>query len=284
MNHVDLSARAKFWVTGSDRLRYLNGQLTNDLNALVPRRALYAFALTVKGKLAGDLYLREVNDAYLIDAPTPLRESLLGRLERYVVADDVTFEDVTDRIGLWHFPQPLPPGDGSSSGIIRSGSNRYRREGTDLFFEEKPILPAGTQPLDDAQAETLRVEAAFPCWGRELDENVLPQEVGLDALAISYTKGCYLGQEVVSRIKSIGHVNRQLVKLRLIEDSELREGMALAAPDRPGVVAGTITSVAPLPVEDQRYALGFVRRALSEAGTRLGVVGRPGSSGLIGVV
>lgn len=285
MNYVDLSGRAKFWVTGSDRLRYLNGQLTNNLNALVLGQAMYAFALTAKGKLAGDLYLRAVNDALLIDAPAKLRESLLARLERYVVADDVSFEDVTERFSLWHFLEPLAP-DETPPGIIRSETNRFRRLGTDLFFETAAVLPAGAEPaepLGDAEAETLRVQAAMPRWGHELDENVLPQEVGLDDLAISYTKGCYLGQEVVSRIKSVGHVNRRLVKLRLLEGAALRPGLTLTGSGQPAPAAGNVTSVAPLPLNGQIYALGFARRTLAEPGNRLGVVD-PASSGLIGAV
>lgn len=285
MNYLDLSGRAKFRVTGSDRLRYLNGQLTNDLNALVPGQAMYAFALTAKGKLAGDLYLRAVNDAVLIDAPPELRESLLARLERYVVADDVSIEDVTERFYLRHFPQSLAPGE-TPPGIIRSETNRFRRLGTDLFFETKAVLPAGVEPaelLGDAEAETLRVAAAMPRWGHELDENVLPQEVGLDELAISYTKGCYLGQEVVSRIKSVGHVNRRLVKLRLLEGPALQPGMKLATPGQPAAMAGSVTSVAPLPVDGRIYALGFARRTLADPGSRFGVVD-PASSGLIGAV
>jgi tRNA-modifying protein YgfZ len=286
MNYVDLSGRAKFWVTGSDRLRYLNGQLTNDLNALVPGQAMYAFALTAKGKLAGDLYLRTVNDAFLIDAPAELRESLLARLERYVVADDVSIEDVTDRLYLRHFPQSLAPRE-APRGIIRNESNRFRRLGTDLFFEQNVALPAGAEPaelLGEAEAETLRVQAAMPRWGHELDENVLPQEAGLDDLALSYTKGCYLGQEVVSRIKSVGHVNRRLVKLRLLDGPALGPGLRLTGSGQPAPsTAGSITSVAPLPVEGQIYALGFVRRTLADPGNRLGVVD-PASSGLIGAV
>jgi folate-binding protein YgfZ len=246
---------------------------------------MYAFALTAKGKLAGDLYLRAVNDALLIDAPAELRESLLARLERYIVADDVSIEDVTERFCLWHFLEPLAPGE-APPGIIRSESNRFRRLGTDLFFEGKIALPAGAEPaepLGDAEAETLRVEAAIPRWGHELDENVLPQEVGLDDLAISYTKGCYLGQEVVSRIKSVGHVNRRLVKLRLLEGSGLQPGLKLAASGQPAPAAGNVTSVAPLPVQGRIYALGFVRRTLADPGSRLGVAD-PASSGLIGTV
>jgi tRNA-modifying protein YgfZ len=285
MNYVDLSGRAKFWVTGSDRLRYLNGQLTNDLNALVLGQAMYAFALTAKGKLAGDLYLRAVDDAFLIDAPSELRESLLVRLERYVVADDVCIEDVTERFYLRHFPQSLAPGE-TPPGTIRSESNRFRRLGTDLFFETETVLPVGAESAElfgEAEAETLRVEAAMPRWGHELDENVLPQEVGLDDLAISYTKGCYLGQEVVSRIKSVGHVNRRLVKLRLLEGPALRPGLTLTGSGQPAPVAGRVTSVAPLPVDGQIYALGFARRTLADPGNRLGVVD-PATSGLIGTV
>ena len=99
---LDLSDRAKYIVTGNDRLRFLNGQLTNDILGLRPGSAIYACALTAKGKLCADLFVTAAKESLFLDAESVLRESLAARLEKYIIADDVTLEDVTDEFGLFH--------------------------------------------------------------------------------------------------------------------------------------------------------------------------------------
>src|SRR3984957_1006077 len=103
---LDLSDRAKFIVTGADRLRFLNGQLTNDILSLRPGSAIYACALTAKGKLCADLFVTAAKESLFLDAESVLREPLPARLERYIIADDVTLEDVTGAFGLFHLAGP----------------------------------------------------------------------------------------------------------------------------------------------------------------------------------
>src|ERR1700686_5088636 len=118
---LDLTDRAKFNVTGKDRVRFLNGQLTNDMLSLRPGSAICACALTAKGKLCADLFVAATSERHFLDAEAVLRESLAARLEKYIIADDVTLEDVTEAFGLFHL---VDGGDGKSwvgRGPVASG-------------------------------------------------------------------------------------------------------------------------------------------------------------------
>ncbi|HEY0789631.1 MAG TPA: hypothetical protein VGD78_01085 [Chthoniobacterales bacterium] len=279
---IDLSHRAKFRVSGADRLRYLNGQLTNNVSTLKAGCSLYAFALTAKGKLASDLFLRDYAGSILVDAPREAREVLLARLERYIVADDVELEDVTETFHLRHFLTASTADVPSvHAEAVVTVTSRYRQPGIDLIEPADLHASIPAVALDAAEAETLRVERVVPSWGPEINEGVLPQELQLDDLAISYTKGCYLGQEVVSRIRSVGHVNRLLVKVRQLDQAPLRPGMRLAIPESSAV--GAVTSVAPLARAGRFSALAFVRREAAAPNTRLVTVD-PETSGLLGFV
>jgi tRNA-modifying protein YgfZ len=278
---IDLSERTKLQITGADRLRYLNGQLTNDLRGLAPGHAIYACALTPKGKLAADLYVAPEADSYFIDAASSLRESLMARLERYVIADDVSIADVTDQYKLFHFMEEEPP---PSAQGIRSKNNRFRTLGTDLLFavNSTDLDSNSFSSVEPDRIERLRIERGVPRWGAELSEEVIPAEAGLDETAISFTKGCYLGQEVISRIKSLGHVNRHLRGLKWLEGGSLEVGCPLFTADNREKAIGLITSVlhgAP----DPSIALGYVRRGFDQSKTVL-KFGQPGHSNLIGSV
>jgi len=282
---IDLCDRAKYKATGTDCKRFLNGQLTNNMLALQPGLAMYACALTAKGKLSADLYVAETRDAYYLDAESLLRESLQARLEKYLIADDVTLEDVTDEFGLFHVIDPESTGPRSqqlpSVGVLaESGgflveSNRFGVHGIDLWF------PAGRtaavqemlkqSPADSQTAENLRIEQGIARWGYELSAEVLPKEAGLDDRAISYTKGCYLGQEVISRIKSIGHVNRHLRGLVPPDGIVIESGDKLFNSDEPGKEIGRITSVGRRRKRAGTIALGYVRRGFETDGTTLQV-------------
>jgi len=129
---IDLSDRAKFRVTGGDRVRFLNGQLTNDLKDAKPGQTVYACVLTVKGKLCGDLFVTPIEDAFLLDCHPALRETLLARLGKYAIADDVEFSDQTDELSLFHSVAPGLPQAVLPEGTA-SRSNRFNSEGSDLL-------------------------------------------------------------------------------------------------------------------------------------------------------
>jgi len=264
----DLSHRAKFRITGNDRVRFLNGQLTNDINQLHPGNAIHACALTAKGRLCADLFVAMTTDAFYVDAELTLAPQLLNRLERYIIADEVSIEQVD--FGLFHV---LGNGAPELEGSHHFASQRFRKAGTDYWFP--PQLESSVRerfkkpPVSPAEAEFYRIQCGIPKWGAELSEEVIPVEAGLDATAISYTKGCYLGQEVISRIKSIGHVNRHLRALRVPEDLRFSPGDILIGSDKK--IAGFITSVLPEGFSSEIGALGYVRRGFDEPGSVLQV-------------
>jgi folate-binding protein YgfZ len=272
---LDLSDRAKFRVTGQDRVRFLNGQLTNDILSLRPGSTICACALTAKGKLCADLFVATTDAVHYLDADSALRESLAARLEKYIIADDVVLEDVTEEFGLFHLTDAGSPLPLEGLDLFQGESTRFAMPGVDLWFPvEKSALileRLNQVPIDAVAVENFRIEQGIPRWGNELSESVLPNEAGLDKRAISYTKGCYLGQEVISRIKSLGHVNRQLRGLLPSAGVTLESGDQLVGTDEAGKEIGLITSVARSRALDHAIALGYVRRGFDAPGSILQV-------------
>ena len=259
---ADLSARVELTLTGADRVRYLNGQVTSNVQKLAAGQTQPACVTTAKGKLCAEVLITATADALLIDADAALRDTLPARLERYIIADDVTLADVTDTRALLHFIGPPPP---VIDGAWSVPSRRCGRDGWDVrlpaaaFAAMQAALFSQHQLLDDALLETLRIEAGLPRWGRELTEDTLPPEAGLDRTHIDYHKGCYIGQEVISRLKSVGHVNRQLTGFTAEDGALLAVGAAIFAPGEERAV-GTITSAAFSFALEKPIALGYLRR------------------------
>jgi tRNA-modifying protein YgfZ len=272
---LDLSDRAKFKVTGKDRVRFLNGQLTNDIDRLRSGSAIYACALTAKGKLCADLFVAATEESHYLDAESLLRESLAARLEKYIIADDVTLEDVTDEFGLFHLTDSKFPVSSEGIEIFQIESARFGTSGVDLWFPASQTALMRERlknELIDAEAlENLRIEQGIARWGSELSENVIPNEAALDKRAISYTKGCYLGQEVISRIKSLGHVNRHLRGLLPVGDLVLEAGDKLIGAAKAGKEVGLITSVGRSRSVGRAIALGYIRRGFDVPGSTLQV-------------
>jgi len=281
---IDLSDRAKLRVTGPDRIRFLNGQLTNDIANLKPGISVYACALSAKGKLCGDLFVTPLKDALLLDYEPALRDSIPARLEKYLIADEVELEDVTEQFALFHVPDVMLPDAILAEGTVTT-SNRFAIEGKDLLLPAtlKNVVPklVSESPLTDSKLEEFRIERGIPRWGTELSEEVIPNEAGLDERAISYTKGCYLGQEIISRIKSLGHVNRHLRGVRLINGFDLRPEDKLAAVD--GKQIGTVKSTCLSEQLGDWIGLAYLRRGFDQPGAVYSV-SRSATSSLIGSV
>lgn len=268
---ADLSARAKFRLAGSDRQRFLQGQISNDIRLAREDATLFACVMTVKGKMCADIFIRAEPDAYGIDAEAELRESLAARLERYIIADDVTLEDITDANALFHVidPHGIPTLPADLAPRVRCArSTRYGREGLDLVAPSSFAAPLrawlGSGELSAAELELLRISECVPRWGHDLAEDTIPVEAGLEDRAISYTKGCYIGQEVISRIKSVGRVNHHLRRLRA--EFPLRAGQTLQADGKP---AGEITSAVSVPDSGTWLALGYLRTGFEHPGHHL---------------
>lgn len=238
-----LGSRALFRLSGPDAARYLNGQVTRDVTRL-PEGGGAACLLTAKGKLVAPLWIFPKADGFLIEAPWELRDETSARLDRYLVADDAVLEDVSSESDAWHIFGPHVAGT-------------LRRTG----LPGKDVAERPTQGLEacPTEIEVLRITAGVPLWARELSPDTLVQEARLEGVAVDFDKGCYVGQEVVSRLKSVGRVNRRLALLR--GDAEAAPGDRLMVGDAPPTPAGEITSAAFDFELSQTVALGYVLRA-----------------------
>ena len=267
---LDLSDHATWRLTGEDRIRYLNGQVTADIRRLRPGDAIPACVTTAKGKLCGVIHVSAGADFLRIDAEAALRESLGGRLERYIIADDVALLDTTGQECLLHLllppgapPPALPPA------VETRAASRVGRPGLDILAPSAELpgllgmLGGDYVVLPGSVAESFRIEAGIPAWGAELTEETLPPEAGLDQSAIDYHKGCYIGQETISRIKSVGHVNRRLTGF--LSPQALAPGMTLHPESDPGGKAGEITSAGWSFGLESWAALGYLKRAFADA-------------------
>ena len=266
----DLSSSTKLRVAGADRVRFLNGQTTNDVRQAKGGSTQESCVLNAKGQLDAHLFLFATTDAIWISADAELREQLRARLERYVIADDVVIDDVTDDFALLHFfSAHSPEGMGAEFGLK---SQRLTNDGWDFWFRtterEKLVsaLSAVYEPIGPEEWEVLRVENGIPRWGRELTPKIIPPEANLEGRAIDYEKGCYIGQEVISRMKMSGQVRQRLCGLISEQKEELNSGMSLAAGEK---VVGQITSAVFSKRLKAPIALAMIKRGFNEPGTKL---------------
>lgn len=288
---ADLSTRAKWQVTGADRVRYLNGQVTNDVRKASMSGALHACVTNAKGRVEGDLFIHVAPDESLfLDAEPLLRETLPARLEKYIVSDDVVISDVTGDWKLLHVfgaaadqlveQSGTPPGDGLR--IVRN--NRLGIAGCDLWMNESGSPPNLAIPqLTPGDAEVWRICQGIPRWPQELNAGCFPQEAGLETSAMDFSKGCYIGQEVLSRIKTTGRMPRTLVRFQVHDPAfhtqsteESGASWRLWEQSSDGTKeAGTVTSMCLHPVLDQVIGLAYVRQGLERHSLLLAPEGRP---------
>jgi folate-binding protein YgfZ len=267
---LDLSARAKLRVTGTDRVRFLNGQITNDLRKANETVAMEACVLNAKGKLNAHIFIAALGESFLIDAEPELRETLRARLERYVIADDVQIDDVTDEFALFHVFTDEPPVPGSGRSV---SAHRFVATGWDIWSDLahhnalRLELAAAYLFIDSAAAEVMRIEQGLPRWGRELTDEIIPIEANLEERTIDYQKGCYIGQEVISRMKMSGQTNKRLCGLISLNNTPLQPNMKLVASSAPGREGGWITSATRS--QQREIALGYVKRGFNNPGTNL---------------
>ena len=269
---LDLSARAKLRVTGADRSRFLNGQITNDLRKASETGAIEACVLNAKGKLNAHLFLVALGESFVIDAEPELRETLRARLERYVIADDVEIEDITDEFSLFHVLTEESPSAGFGRTVL---ARRFAATGWDIWVDPtrqdavRDQLGSAYAFIDSAAADVMRIEQGLPRWGRELTDQIIPIEANLEKRAVDYQMGCYIGQEVISRIKMSGQTNKRLCGLISLNNTPLQSGMKLAASSASGKEAGWITSATHSQRLGKEIALGYVKRGFNNPATKL---------------
>ncbi len=271
---ANLSASTLLRLSGPDALRFLNGQITQDARQLRPGLALPSCVTNHKGGLEAFLHLAlDPSGAFLLQASPLLRDSLPARLEKYLIADDCSLEDMAPATALVHVIGPLE----TTQGLLAPGESlaahyRFGLPGTDVWTtpDRLPFWHQHFPLLSPEDTSTLEVLHGIPAWGHELTPGLLPPEAGLDRHAIDYHKGCYLGQEVISRLRSLGRVNRFLAHLLQSDGPPLLPGWSLFpvpsdAPPSPSPEAapaplGTLLRVAQHPATGQHHALAFLRR------------------------
>ncbi|MGK0188163.1 MAG: folate-binding protein YgfZ [Verrucomicrobiales bacterium] len=268
---VNLSHRPKFQLSGVDRVRYLSGQVTQAVSDVSESQTLYACITNHKGKMDGDLFITGSNDlqSFQLDTDPALAESLHARLDRYIIADDVELIEVTADWHLFHVIGKHP----LVTGISPRTANRYGVPGIDYWIPSSSTLPESLQAipaLHESALEIIRITNGIGKWGADLSPDFLPPEARLEERAISYTKGCYIGQEVISRIRSVGRVNRTLELIEAVESDALEPGMELK--NQEGKTVGSVTSAIlhPAHADGPRWiGLAYVKKGSSEPGTRL---------------
>ena len=268
---VDLADRVKLLFTGADRVRYINGQVTANIATAKGPAVLPACITSAKGKLAADVFVSLGPSGVLVDADPVLADSLPARLERYIIADDVQMEDVTSSVAIVHLlgmPVEALPESIRAQAI---SSTRFGIAGWDYFPPFRKDLPpvwetltAAFPTLSPDLLEVIRIERGVPKWGAELDSDVLPPEAGLDRTHIDFHKGCYIGQEVISRIKSVGRVNRELRGFSAEPGLRLAASARVVAAGDPAKEVGRLTSTTFSFALDRPIALGYLRRGAPE--------------------
>lgn len=241
-------------VSGPDSERFLNGQLTQKVELATRNEAVFSCVLNAKGGLDAICYVRALGDnEYLLDAPLSLREQLLERLDRYLIADDVELHDESEQWHAHHVLSSERPANESAWQCPRLGTVGY-----DLFSRDS-IDTSEFTLLPEEEVEARRIEAGAPAWDHELTPGLLPPEARLEERAISYDKGCYMGQEIISRMKRAGKTNKLLVGLKI--PSGLSLPLTLIDPESEKV-AGEVTSISPIATEEDpahTNALGYCR-------------------------
>jgi len=264
----DLSARTKLRVNGADRVRFLNGQTTNDVRKADPDAAQESCVLNSKGHLDAHVFLSAMPNEIWIDADAELREKLQGRLDRYIIADDVVVEDTSESFALFHVLTELKPEGVETKFCMRS--RRLGCDGWDLWIESMAAkaamdaLAATYHLAGENEWERYRIQNGVPRWGHELTPDIIPPEANLAECAIDYDKGCYIGQEVISRMKMSGQLRQRLCGL--VSEKELYRGMELRVKEK---VVGRVTSTVFSSRTNSSIGLAMIKRGYNDIGTSL---------------
>jgi tRNA-modifying protein YgfZ len=232
---VDRSERGKLALTGSEAKPFLQGQVTNDIEALEPGKGCYAAFLTHKGKMLGDMRVLDLGDELLLDTERVALQELFNMIRRSKLGSDVELHKRTLELGELSLIGPHARRIAGADALGRREHDSVRAQvggvrvtlvatdvGVDVFCAaadtasvRAALEAAGAVPVSEDAAEVVRVEHGRPRYGVDLDEGVIPQEAGLNERAVSFTKGCYVGQETVARLFYRGKPNRHLRGLRL---------------------------------------------------------------------
>jgi folate-binding protein YgfZ len=290
-------SRAHIRLTGSDRVRWLNGMITNNIRDLAPGHGVYAFLLNPQGHILGDLYAYHQGDSFLIDTDHSQLEKILATFDHYIIMDDVEITDISSTLTTVGVIGP-----NAASLLVATGltvPDLQPLQVAELTLGDVPVMlsrgphadyssfklwlapehatkvvsllqAAGAAPVGQDALELYRIALGMPRYGQDIRERDLPQETE-QSHALNFNKGCYIGQEIVERIRSRGNVHRKFSGFR-----------ASSPPPAPGAKirvqgkdAGEITSAATIPglQGDQAAALGYIRREFSTSGKEVQIDG-----------
>jgi folate-binding protein YgfZ len=295
----DLSDRAKIKLTGSDQIRWLNGMVTNNIRDLAANHGVYAFLLNPQGRILGDLYAYNRDGSLLLDTDQSQLEKLLAIFDKYIIMDDVEVANVSGQLTAIGLAGPEVRRVLKAAGLevpelktlelaeltwnhthlcILRGDNPSV-EWFELWLAPENVTPvwdalvnAGARPAGTKATELLRVASGVPRYGQDIRERDLPQETSQER-ALHFAKGCYVGQEIVERIRSRGAVHRQFAgfEIRASDNSNATHPAPGTKFQVDGKDVGEITSVASLPVVsgERTVALGYIRREFGTLGKQV---------------
>jgi folate-binding protein YgfZ len=294
---IDLSSRGRLLVSGSEAVMFLNGLITNDMKTLAVNSWMPAVFPNVQGRLIAAVRIIHREDGFLIDTEHQTLDTIAKLLGRFTLAGDFQVRDVTSETAMLSVQgrkaaeivrQALGE---TAADIARAGvataqlengkvtiirATHTGEDGFDLFVDANEaeglrgsLIDAGTSPLGSEVAETLRIEAGIPSFGVDIDETKVVTETNLDD-AVSFTKGCYIGQEIIARIKYRGHVAKKLTGVLLEESVAIENGARILSADDEEI--GVITSSTLSPRLKHTIALAYVKYDYLEPGTTVKVV------------
>jgi folate-binding protein YgfZ len=295
---IHLSTRGRLLVSGSEAVMFLNGLITNDMKTLAVNSWMPAAFPNVQGRLIAAVRIIHRDDGFLIDTEGATLEKIAKLLGRFTLAGDFRVQDLTSETAMLSVQgrkaevvmrQALGETAANASRaqvvtaqlehggevtVIRA--THTGEDGFDLFVEaneaeglRKLLTDGGAQPFGPEVAETLRIEAGIPRFGIDMDETRVVTETNLDE-AVSFTKGCYIGQEIIARIKYRGHVAKKLTGVLLEEDGAIESGARILSSDEKEI--GAITSATVSPRLKHTIALAYVKYDYLEPGTKVKVV------------
>ena len=289
----DLSSRAKISLTGGDRVRWLNGMITNNVRDLAPAHGVYAFLLNPQGRILGDLYAYNRGGSFLLDTDQSQVEKILAVFDKYIIMDDVEVANVSGQLTAIGIAGPIARESLRATGFevpalepLEFAELTWRQIGITLVrgdnqsvesFElwiapdhlqqvRGALVTAGAKTVGTTALELLRIATGVPRYGADIRERDLPQETEQER-ALNFTKGCYVGQEIVERIRSRGQVHRKFTGFE-VQGPLPASGSKIQAQ---GKDVGEITSAASLPLAggDRRVALGYIRREVAAPGKQV---------------
>jgi folate-binding protein YgfZ len=283
-------------LTGTDRVSFLHNFCTNDVKRLTAGQGCEALITSVKGRILGHVWIEAGSSGLRLDAGPVPTDRLIAHLERYVINEDVAIVDRTSEWGAL-----LVMGPSAASAILplfgevgalgplehvdddfANGRVRISRRDVGALAAYVVVAPraalgqlwetvgkAGVRPAGVAAWSALRIEAGLPIYGVDLTDENLAQEAGRTPSAISFTKGCYLGQEPIARLDALGHVNRELRSLRITGDAVPPPGARVFSDAAGAAAVGTVTSSAFSFATNSAVALAFLRSNVSAPGTQV---------------